>query len=182
MPDSGERHRHSERGMSGLILLAVVVPLVGVLAWLATRIAGKAEKPLMRAAIKWSVLLVLLTLPFVDEIIGKYQFEALCKANGNESADISRARGKRVKVEYGERRFVDGTIMPIKESDVRFKDADSGEVLIQHKNYYALGGWLMRFTSLSMGSPQPMLFGGSTCDRRVEQAIFKANSITLSYK
>jgi len=37
MPDSGERHRHPKRGMSGLILLAVVVPLVGVLAWLATK-------------------------------------------------------------------------------------------------------------------------------------------------
>jgi hypothetical protein len=168
--------------MSGLILLAVVVPLVLTLALLAAKVASKAEQPWLRSAIKWSVLLVLLTLPFVDEIIGKYQFEALCKANGIESADISRARGKRVKVEYGERRFVDGTIMPIKESDVRFKDADSGEVLIQHKNYYALGGWLMRSTPLSMGSPQPMLFGGSTCDRWVEQAIFKANSITLSYK
>lgn len=56
----------------------------------------------------------MLTLPFVDEIIGKFQFEALCKANGIESADVSRARGKRVKVEYGERTFVEGAIMPIK--------------------------------------------------------------------
>jgi hypothetical protein len=87
--------------MSGLILLAVVIPLVWGLVWLARSIASKAEKPLTRAAIKWSVLLVLLTLPFIDEIIGKFQFEALCRANGIESADVSRARGKKVKLEIG---------------------------------------------------------------------------------
>lgn len=177
MPGYGKQRRHPERGMSGLILLAVVIPLVWGLVWLATSVASKVEKPLLRATIKWSVLLVLLTLPFIDEIIGKYQFEALCRTNGIESADVSRARGKRVKVAYGERKFVDGTVMPIKESDVRFKDADTGEVLIQHKNYYALGGWLMRYTPLSMGSPQPM-FPGNGCGFMQRDQIFKTNQIS----
>lgn len=117
-----------------------------------------------------------------DEILGKSQFDALCKAHGIESADISRARGKHVKVEYGSREFVRGTIVPIEESEVFFRDAGNGEVVIRHKNYYAMGGWLMRHTPLSMGSSRPMLFGGSTCDLRVEQAIFKANTITVLYK
>ncbi|MDA8447275.1 hypothetical protein [Paracidovorax valerianellae] len=50
--------------------------------------------------------------PFVDEVLGKYQFEALCNANGIESADVSKAQGKRVALEVGIGRPLDGTIMP----------------------------------------------------------------------
>jgi hypothetical protein len=168
--------------MSGLILLLVLI-----LFWwggvLLVRWVGRVvPNPRWKKPAMVGVVLVLLTAPFVDEVIGKYQFEALCKANGIEGADVSKARGRQVKVEYGERYFVDDTIMPIKVSNVIFRDAASGEVLIQHKNYYAMGGWLMRHTPLSMGSPRPMIFGGSTCDMRVEQEIFKTNSITFLYK
>jgi hypothetical protein len=118
----------------------------------------------------------------VDEVIGKYQFENLCKINGIESTDVSKARGRKVTFEYGDRVPVQGTILPIKESDVSFRDVDTNEVLIRHKNYYASGGWLMRYAWLSMGSNHAMLFDGSTCDVLKEQKIFKANSITFLYK
>jgi hypothetical protein len=121
-------------------------------------------------------------VPFVDEIIGRYQFNSLCKTGGIESADVSRAKGKKVKVEYGERKLLSGQVLPIKESDELFRDADSGEVLIRHKNYYAAGGWLMRYTWIGLGANHPILFGGSTCDERKERAIFKANEIVLVYK
>ncbi len=38
--------------MSGLILLAVVVPLVLALVWLAAKVASKVEQPRLRSAIK----------------------------------------------------------------------------------------------------------------------------------
>lgn len=168
--------------MSGLILLAALALCIWGCVWLAKNLGNLVPNPAWRTAVKVAIFVVLLGSPFVDEVIGKYQFESLCKANGIESADISKARGKRVKVEYGQRTLLDGTIMPIKAENVYFKDADTGEVLIQHKNYIAKGGWLMRYTPISMGSPQPMIFGGSTCDVRIEQAIFKKNSITFLYK
>lgn len=146
------------------------------------KVGGLIAKPALSSTATILTLAVCLCLPFADEVIGKYQFESLCKANGIESADVSKASGKKVKVEYGERRPLVGTIMPIKEGDVLFKDADSGEVLIKHKNYYALGGWLMRYTWLSMGSSQTMLFHGNGCDQRPTSAIFQRNSITFLYK
>lgn len=162
--------------------------LIAVAVWLAAcigipQIVGNliVKRP-WRITVKLVIFFALISSPFVDEAIGKRQFEALCKSRGIEAADISRARGRKVKVEYGERTILDGTILPIKESDVRFRDTDSGEILIQHKNYYAEGGWLMRHTWLSMGENRPMLFGGSTCDLRIEQAIFRANGIVLLYK
>lgn len=168
--------------MSGIILLTALAVCLWGCIWLANILGNLAPTPKWRTAVKVGIFIALLASPFVDEFIGKRQFEALCKANGIEGSDVSKARGKRVKVEYGERTSQVGTIMPIKVEDVYFKDADTGELLIQHKNYIAAGGWLMRYTPISMGSPQPMLFDGSTCDVRVEQAIFKINSITFLYK
>jgi hypothetical protein len=167
--------------MSGLILLAVVAFVLWAIVWVAKTLGNTATNPLLRSTLKWLIFFVLISLPFIDEVIGKYQLEALCKANGIESADVSKARGRSVKVEFGERKELDGTIMPMKESDVFFKDATDGDVLIHHKTYYAIGGWLMRYTWLNMGSAHPMLFGGF-CDRRLEQEIFKTNAITFLYK
>jgi hypothetical protein len=53
-----------------------------------------------------------------------------------------------MKVKYDERRLVNGTIMPIDVEDVFLVDADTDETLIQHKNYIAKGGWLMRYTPI----------------------------------
>lgn len=168
--------------MIGLFFIFTVITWLSVSVWLAHKLGNFVSSSEWRAKVKISIFLFLLSLPFVDELIGKLQYDALCKANGVESADVSRARGKKVKVKYGERTAVKGTIVPIKESDMFFRDADSGEILIKAKNYYAEGGWVMRYTWLSLGSSRPMLFGGSTCDVRKEQEIFKANSITFLYE
>jgi hypothetical protein len=168
--------------MIGLLLLVILGMWLLACLWIASKLGNIIPRRRWRAATKSISFLVLLALPFVDEVIGKRQFEALCRANGIESADVSNAHSKKVKVEYGERKSLHGTAIPIQESNVIFRDADTSEILIRHKNYYAQGGWVMRYTWLSLGSNQAMLFGGSTCDIRKEQEIFKANSITFLYK
>lgn len=127
---------------------------------------------------KLLMLLALLVAPFIDEVIGKYQFDSLCKANSIEGADLSKARGRTVKVEYGESRPVKRAILPIKESDVRFRDASSGEILIEHKNFHAGGGWLMRYTWVSLGANHPMLFDGDCIDFLSRKSVFSAHGIT----
>ena len=167
--------------MIGLLFLGTVVVWLSVCVWMAQKLGNVVTKPPWRIPVSLIGFILLLSLPFVDEVIGKRQFETLCRTNGVESADVSKARGKKVKVEFGERMLLEGMILPIREANVLFGDAESGEVLIRHKNYYADGGWLMRNTWLSMGSSHPILFGGF-CNRRIEQEIFKTNSITFLYK
>lgn len=164
--------------MIGLFFLATVALWLAACLWLANRLGNLIPAQRWRLPAKLAILLALLSAPFVDEVIGNRQFQALCKANGIESADVSKARGRKVKVEYGERKLVDGTVLPIKEDEVLFRDAESGEVLIRHKNYYASGGWLMRHTWLSMGSDDPMLFDGNCIDFVARKAIFSENRIT----
>ena len=168
--------------MTGLLFFATVALWLFACVWISTKTGNLVANPKWQTRIKRFTLIALLSLPFIDEIIGKFQFEELCKVNGIENADVSKARGKKVKVEYGDRVPVQGTILPIKESNVSFRDADTGDIVIRHKNYYASGGWLMRYTWLSLGSNHTMLFDGSTCDVRKEQEIFKTNSITFLYK
>ncbi|GBU15304.1 hypothetical protein AwPolaro_06820 [Polaromonas sp.] len=76
-----------------------------------------------------------------------------------------------------DRTYIKGTIMPIEVSNDTFRDADSGEVLIQSKNYFAKGGWLMRYTPLSMNSPDAMLFDGNGCGWIKEWKILSNNQI-----
>jgi hypothetical protein len=164
----------------GLLFLATVAVWLWLCIWLSRKLASLVPNPSWRSPVKWGVLILLLASPFVDEVIGKYQFEALCRANGIESADVSRARGKRVKLELGARTLLGGTIMPIKVEDWLYRDADNGNVLIQHKDYYAIGGWLMRYTPLSMGSDHSMLFPGNGCNLVLWQRFLAAAQVTVT--
>lgn len=165
--------------MSGIILLAALALCLWGCIWLANQLGNLAPTPKWRTAVKVGIFIALLVSPFVDEVIGKHQFEALCKANGIEGADVSKARGKRVRSEYASAGLVRGTIIPISVDVITYRDADSGEVLMQYKNFYAFGGWLMRYTPLSMGSHHAMLFPGNGCSFSATQRVRNAAQITV---
>jgi hypothetical protein len=166
--------------MSGLLLLVTIATWLALAPWLAIRLGNLIPRASLRSPTKLAIFVVLLSAPFIDEAIAARQFGTLCRANGIESADVSRARGKSVKVEYGERSSVPGALVPIQEAEVLFRDATTGEVLIRHRNYYARGGWLMRYTYLGMGHGMPMLFRGNGCGFGPREQVFKAAYITES--
>ena len=167
--------------MAGLILLAALAVLIALLIWLSGLVTKRLPIPA-----GWKVLLRVVIvvgafpLTVADEIIGKQQFENLCRVNGIERADLSIARGKRVVSEYGVRKSVQRTVLPIWEFDVLFRNVENNEVLIRYKNYHAMGGWLTRNTPLSMGGARPILFAGScTVDYAIRDAIFRQNNVLL---
>ena len=167
--------------MAGLILLVALIAFLTLVIWLSGLLTqwlplSSNGKALLRVVIVVGVFPLML----VDEIIGKHQFEALCKANGIESADVSKARGRQVRLEVGERHPLESKVMPGAVENWSYKDADTGEVLIHHKSFYAYGGWIMRYTPLSMGSRHPMLFqGGCNIDYSARNIIFSKNDISL---
>jgi hypothetical protein len=165
--------------MSGLIFLAALALCLWGCVRVAKNPGNLVPNPAWRSVVKIALFVVLLASPFVDEVIGKQQFEALCKANGIEGADVSKARGKRVKLEVGERRPLDGTIMPIASEIWSYSDADSGAALFKHNDYYAMGGWLMRYTPLDMGSPKSMFFPGNGCNLNIWQSTLNAAQVTV---
>lgn len=167
--------------MTGLIFLAAFAALIVLLIWLGgllTRWLPISSN--WKASLRVLIVVGVFPLMVVDEIIGKQQFEVLCEANGIESADVSKARGKRVILEVGEKRMIHAGIIPGAVEEWHYRDADDGAILIAHRNYHAFGGWLMRHTPLSMGWPRPMLFPVScSIDYVARDAIFSNNNITL---
>lgn len=163
--------------MSGLILLAVLIACSWGGALLVRFVGRVVPNPRWKNPAMVGVTLLLLTAPFVDEVIGMYQFNAQCNANGIESADVSMARGRRVIFVSDERMNVRGTLIPIKVSTNQIRNADNGDILFQYKDYFAKGGWLMRYTPISMGSATPMLFDGNGCGFDLKDQIFSKNNI-----
>lgn len=166
--------------MSGLIFLTALVLCLWACVWIAKKLGNLVPNPAWRTAVKAGIFIALLASPFVDEVIGKYQFEALCKANGIQGADVSKARGRSVKIHdaYFDWHAITGEMLPTEETETQIKDADTDDVLGRFKNYRTKGGWLMRYTPLGMGSPQSMLFGSSTCDWTVTLEVMKNNNMT----
>ncbi|GKS84256.1 hypothetical protein AVMA1855_08910 [Acidovorax sp. SUPP1855] len=166
--------------MSGLIFLVIFGMFLCGCIWLAKHLGNLVPNPSLRSAVRIVILFLLLASPLVDEVIGKYQFEALCRANGIESANVSKAQGKRVRLDVGIKRPLYGMIMPGTVEDWFYRDVDSNEIVIQHKAYFAFGGWLMRYSPLNMGSRHPIFFpGGCPVDYLDRDSIFSKNNITL---
>lgn len=165
--------------MTGLLLLAVV----GLWIWACVAITKAAMRKVSSERWRWTMAPVLFTalfaLPVVDEIVGRFQFERLCRINGIESADLSKAEGKKVNVEYGERALVEGTVLPVERSAVLYRHVDTGVPLFQHWNYYSKGGWLMRYTPIGMGSSHPMLFSGNGCGFALRDRVLATKQITI---
>lgn len=163
--------------MSGLILLFAL----GICFWLGgmlVRWVGQmVPNPKWQGPAKTTVALALIASPFVDEVIGMYQFNALCKANGIESADVSRAVGKSVVRDPTKFERIQWEIMPMKYSRKIYRDADTGEVLIEFNDYYASGGWVMRYL-FGFSGGDPMFFDGNTCGVNQVTEVFLRNKIS----
>lgn len=166
--------------MAGLILIFALVVIMMFLVGLSGSIVQRL--PISKNAQRLGRLVIITgTFPilFADEIIGKHQFEKLCETNGVQSVNFSAAPGDRVKIHdsFKNWRKVSGTILPMDETDTTIMKADSNEVLAQYKNYRADGGWVMRYSALSMGAHGPLLFDGSTCDWSATDAALRIRKI-----
>lgn len=166
--------------MAGLIFLMILLLYVFVLMALGTAFLSR-----LPISSSWQKILLLVLvafafpLPLADEVIGKRQFEALCKINGIQGADLSRAQGKRVRMRFSDYEpLVAGVILPTKQSDITYRDAETGATLVHYKDYRSAGGWLMR-AGLGMGSGRPLLFEANGCDRRRERELLQQNAIVV---
>ena len=166
--------------MIGLIALAVLITFVAFLIWVSGLLTRRMQPGNWKTLLRMAIVIGVFPLMVVDEIIGKYQLEALCRKEDRiENVDVSKARGKRVKLEVGEPRSLKWKMVPMRERDWLYKDADTGEILIHLKKYGSSGGWLVRYTPICLGCLGPMLYERS-CDSDYleKKKIFLLNDIT----
>jgi hypothetical protein len=144
--------------------------ICGVVAWFAARRASK--KSGLRWAIGAGLFPVLLAAPLVDEIVGTFQFERLCKEAADVSvygtvtagedlytpegkwriglrgADAEQQRARQsleryLRWELGPTTVVNrSSAIPIQRFDATIRDARTGRVLAGWRQYGTRGGWI----------------------------------------
>jgi hypothetical protein len=163
----------------GLYLLFVAAGWVVLAALLSRWLASSIKFTAARWTVALVVFAVLLPLPLVDEIVGKRQFERLCKENAEIKVDRATAVGRTVYLDVRPQFDVPGTWVRVAMQPMHFVDVATRETVVSYNELRASGGMLVRLFAFSEGRA-PLLFRGSCVprDRPASAETFKPYGIT----
>lgn len=164
--------------MTGILLVAVVLVWLALTVTLTRWIIRVIKSPGLKLFAGIVVFLVLLVAPLLDELIGAFQFDSLCRRYAVQEIDAQNAMNRQVVfVPRGDDKFAEGTAVRIRIDPHVYKDAQTERVLVTYHTLHAEGGWLVRATKIS-ATNSPMLFR-SGCGPRDEDAFKKNLNITV---
>jgi hypothetical protein len=129
--------------MIGLIVLFLGGAWLLASMKIASFIASRCKRPLVTALVAVLSFASFAVLPFLDEIVGRWQFAHLCKTEAvvwvGPNADTVVA-AKNVG-SFSERT---GLLFPIQQQSVRYADLSNGQVFYSVNAFHTPGGVLMR--------------------------------------
>lgn len=135
-------------GLTILALLSFYIFMAFKLAKFTIRLLGFDQS----IVLTWIFVLVLLVLPFVDEIVGRVQFDKACKKV--EGYSVTEAIRSAQMAKYGDwphpTEQLAGWIPIIKSTSLVLSVPD-GVVLMKHDSLSTPGGWVMR-AGLNLGN------------------------------
>src|SRR4051812_36896606 len=99
--------------MSGLFLLVIGGGLVALLVLVAYALTKWIKGAILRLMVCTISVALLLPLPVIDEILGKPQFEQLCRENSTIKLDREKALGKTVYLGSATDARIKDTWLPI---------------------------------------------------------------------
>lgn len=108
----------------------------------AVALKRKLPKTSWRRPVSVLVFGAIFPLPVLDEMIGRVQFDALCKSNSTIQVNPEQARGRTVRALSAQFEEVGGTFVPIVTRQMRFVDAQTGEVVVSFRQLAAYRGLL----------------------------------------
>jgi hypothetical protein len=129
--------------MIGLIVLGLGAAWLLLCVKLARRIAALCNSKSAAVLVGATAFTTLALLPFLDEIIGRWQFRELCRTEAVVwvSSSASKVSAARNIGGFSERK---GFLFPIKEQAITYVDASTGEAFYTIKAFHTPGGFLMR--------------------------------------
>lgn len=146
--------------MGGLILLFII----GLWIFLVAKLAGFLSRLLpankFSIALKVLIFVLLMAMPFMDEIIGGFQFRALCKAEAVATYDEAKVQGKTVHLKSAEVIHYTKTILPTYKQIWRYADHETNDELLNYVDIHSDGGWLSRWINFN-SVQRPYTFDGS---------------------
>ena len=138
--------------MIGLMFLAgIAVWLVGV-SYLSKWILDFLDPKWRKAPVRALFFVVLLILPMVDEIIGRWQFNRLCEREAVVWLSPDWQKVTRAKRGPSKDESVSWTVIPITKTVGEYLDMDTSRPFFSSTSFYTRGGFLMRWISWEGGS------------------------------
>jgi hypothetical protein len=123
-----------------LLFLAMLWLLISIV--LAVVVSRWVSTGSRRTVVAIFLVAVLVVLPFVDQVVGAIQFKKICADNDGIEAKSDRAKGRTVYRIYIPPNEIAGTWLPVYETQWRFADAESGEILLSYRTFEAGPGFI----------------------------------------
>lgn len=166
--------------MTGIFLIGVMGLWLVAALLITAFITRKLPRRLGTFLIRASLFVVLLAAPLADEIIGGFQFRALCRAEAVMKVDEKKAAGKKLKLKLSDGKTVSNTLVAVREQTWYYLDAQNGEVLVSYKTLHAKGGWLIRTLGISETNA-PLTFDNA-CGPAEAKTMFSRLNIEILHK
>lgn len=120
----------------------------------------------------YPLILVLISFgPVLDEIIGGFQFRALCTPENMLIYDAEKVKGKTVQYKSMPSYSITGKMLPIRVTHTQFVDPKTNAVLIEYRIFRARRGWLVK----SIGWPHSL---NRRCSSKEYYQLFEKLDIT----
>lgn len=160
--------------MIGIIALIIVLVYLGILLLLSRILLWKMPAGGKKTMVSLLLLPLLAGLSFIDEIWARHQFQALCAEDNLLSYQADKIRGREVSAKALIQKNISAAV-PLVEYTQYWVAADTDDIVITSKSYYAQGGWISRLIGFPQGSP-PLLFNG-TCRSKEYYTLFQKLNI-----
>ena len=165
--------------MSGILLIAVAITWLCVALVLASWAARRLRSPIVKMLGGIVILLAVLVAPLIDELIGKRQFDALCRERAVLKIDAQRAKGASVHVVIQpSNALLPGTAIPIRHSHLSYRTVVGHSEVASYDTYTASGGWFIRMLGISNAN-SPLTIGAPFCGPPNEGKLDKEYGFTL---
>lgn len=159
--------------MSGIILLLILIGWGYAAKKLSMYCVHRMEPGTKKTLVHVCLFVLIFLAPVADEIVGGFQFRAMCTPENLLIYDPEKVRGKSV-VHRDMPLNTINKIIPIVVTTGQWEDSETGEILITRKILRAKGGWLTRLVGFPQGSP-PFTFKGSCSSEEYYQLYEKFN-------
>jgi len=134
----------------GLIVLAIGAAWLFVAWKVANFLASACKRPAVAFPVGVFSFAFLVILPFLDEIIGRWQFKRLCAAEAVVWVSPN-AQSVVAAKDIGGFSERGGLLFPVGQQAIRYADTSSGEVFYSVTAFHTPGGILMR-AGLGLGN------------------------------
>jgi hypothetical protein len=140
--------------MSGLILLFVLGVWFFIAKKLTSFLTTKMQVSTLKKATQVLLFAMILVAPVADEIVGGFQFRALCEREAVAIYDKDKLYGKTVHQQSANVTYFTNTILPSYKQLWVYADDTTNQEVISYADLHSDGGWLSRWIDFnSVHSP-----------------------------